>query len=254
MSLWVTQDNLTCFPTAEQPGAGPQPCLLPSPALLCPIILATLFCHRSLHVPYWFSEFSVLLQLQLSHFPFSLLLYTLLLLPFLLPCVVINCHSTRGCSFECFHVAKWYFSSLLSSLVFLKVFSTCSHHLVALNSDAFLSLSPIAKQQLNLPHSPLWELVVITETIFLDNTVSELVVFHDVFVDFVTRDLQSARKGCPTWTSLWRMWFEGPYAATIINAPKYCEARDRLIIGQFTYYAPLIKGLEILNFIWIFSY
>lgn len=38
--------------------------------------------------------------------PFPPLLYTLLLLPFLVPLVLINCHTTRGCSFECFHVAK----------------------------------------------------------------------------------------------------------------------------------------------------
>lgn len=40
------------------------------------------------------------------NFPFSPLLYTVLLLPFLVPLVFINCYTTRGCSFECFHVAK----------------------------------------------------------------------------------------------------------------------------------------------------
>lgn len=121
--------------------------------LLCHITLVTLLCLRmfvteSLNsLSFCNSNFPI--------FPFFPLLWTFLLLPSLVPLVFINCHATRGSSFEYFHVAKEYFCSLLNILVFLEVFSTCSPHLVALNSDAFLSLSPIAKQQLTLPYSPL---------------------------------------------------------------------------------------------------
>lgn len=174
-----------CFPTAEQPGAGPQPCLLPSPVLLCHITLVTLFSQITACSLLNLLVLCPSATPTLPFSPFPPLVYSLVLLPFLVPLVFINCHATRGCSFESFHVAKWYFSSFLNSLVFLEVFGTCSPHLAAQNSDAFLSLSPTAKQQLNLLHSPLWKLVVITKTIFLDNTVSELVIFHDVFVDCV---------------------------------------------------------------------